>query len=164
MVDLKNDMKTYSSKDVAKRLSIEPVTVRKYSQMLEEEGYSFNKDEKGWRHYSEDDVKFLEYLCNLKSMGKSLEESVKHVATLYRSSLSIVQPAISLQEENILLEFIKAQHDFNQQILERLEAQENRQAERDQNLMKALRESQEVKRQLAATQQKRWWQFWKRAL
>ncbi|WP_445490006.1 hypothetical protein [Niallia sp. 03133] len=43
VIDLKNDIKTYSSKDVAKRLSIEPVTVRKYSQMLEDEGYSFNK-------------------------------------------------------------------------------------------------------------------------
>lgn len=62
MIDLKTDIKTYSSKDVAKRLSIEPVTVRKYSQMLEEHGYSFNKDEKGWRHYTEDDIRFLEYL------------------------------------------------------------------------------------------------------
>lgn len=158
---MKTDIKTYSSKDVAKRLSIEPVTVRKYSQMLEEQGYSFNKDEKGWRHYSEDDIRFLEYLCNMKATGKSLEESVKHVATLYRSSLSISQPDISLQSENVLLEFIRAQHDFNQQILERLEAQEKRQAERDENLMKALRESQEVKKQLAATNQKKWWQFWK---
>ncbi|WP_425265911.1 DUF3967 domain-containing protein [Anoxybacillus pushchinoensis] len=160
MIDLNSDTKTYSSKDVAKRLLIEPVTVRKYSQMLEVEGYSFNKDEKGWRHYRKDDVRFLEYLCNMKTMGKSLDESVKHVATLYRSSLSISQPDISLQGENILLEFIKAQHEFNQQILERLEAQEKRQAQRDENLMIALRESQEVKKQIAATQQKKWWKFW----
>lgn len=162
VIDLKSDTKTYSSKDVAKRLSIEPVTVRKYSQMLEEQGYSFKKDEKRWRHYSDNDIKFLEYLCNMKAMGKSLEESVKHVASLYQSSLSISQADISLQSEDILLEFIRSQHEFNKKILERLEAQEKRQTERDENLIKALRESQEVKKQIAATQQKKWWQFLKK--
>ncbi|WP_133141839.1 MerR family transcriptional regulator, partial [Clostridioides difficile] len=77
---MRNDL-YYSSKDVAKRLSIEPVTVRKYSQMLEEQGYSFKKDEKNWRQYSEDDVHFLEYICHLKEMGKSLDESIQHVAS-----------------------------------------------------------------------------------
>ena len=161
VIDLKNDIKTYSSKDVAKRLSIEPVTVRKYSQMLEEQGYFFNKDEKGWRHYTEDDIKFLEYLYNLKMMGKSLEESVKHVASLYQSNLSIAKNDISLQSEDILLEFIRSQNEFNQKILDRLEAQEKRQNERDENLIKALRETQETKKLIAATQQKKWWQFWK---
>lgn len=162
---MKSNIKTYSSKDVAKRLLIEPVTVRKYSQMLEEEGYSFTKDEKGWRHYSEDDIRFLEHLCTTKSMGKSLDESVKYVASLYRSSLSIAQPDTSLQAENVLFEFIKSQHEFNQKILERLEAQEKRQIERDENLVRALRESQEAKKQIAAAAtkatKKKWWHFWK---
>ncbi len=161
VIDLKSDTKTYSSKDVAKRLSIEPVTVRKYSQLLEEQGYSVYKDEKGWRYYTESDIRFLEYLCNMKSTGKSLEESVKHVASLYHSNLSILQPDISLHSEEVLLEFIKSQNDFNQKILKRLETQEKRQAERDEILLRALRESQEVKKQIAATQQKKWWKFWK---
>lgn len=157
---MENDTKIYSSKDVAKRLSIQPVTVRKYSQMLEYKEFSFKKDEKGWRQYSEDDIGYLEYLCNMKAMGKSLDEAVNHIATLYRSNLSIAKPAISLQE-NPLIEFIKAQNDFNQRILERLETSEKRQAERDQNLLKVLRETQEAKKQIAATKQKKWWGFWK---
>lgn len=32
--------------------------------------------------------------------------------------------------------------------------------ERDQNLLKALRETQEAEKQLAAAQQKKWWRFW----
>ncbi|WP_381658169.1 MerR family transcriptional regulator, partial [Streptomyces lydicus] len=78
-----------SSKDVAKHLGIEPVTVRKYASMLEEQGYSFNKDSKGWRLYTEDDVKTLEYLCTMtKINGHSLDETVKHIASLY---LSLIQ-------------------------------------------------------------------------
>ena len=141
-------------------LSIQPVTVRKYSQMLEEQGFSFEKDNNGWRQYSEDDIKYLEYLCNMKAMGKSLDQAVNHIATLYRSNLSIAQSAITLQEKNPLVEFIQAQQEFNQRISDRLEASEKRQIERDQNLLKAIKETQEVKKQLAATQQKKWWKFW----
>lgn len=157
---MQNNTKTYSSKDVAKRLSIQPVTIRKYSQMLEEQGYPFAKAENGWRQYSEDDIRFLEYLRDMKNMGRSLDESVQHIASLYRSNLTISPSAIPLHEKNPLIEFIQAQQEFNQKILERLEAQEKRQIERDQNLIKALRESQEAKKQIAATQQKKWWHLW----
>lgn len=71
-----------------------------------------------------------------------------------------LKAANSLQEKNPLVEFIQTQQEFNQRVLERLEASEKRQVERNQNLMIAIRETQEVKKQLAATQQKRWWNFW----
>lgn len=157
---MNRDLKVCSSKVVAKRLSLQPVTVRKYSQMLEEQGYVFAKDEKGWRLYSEDDIVSLQYLSNMRAAGRTLNESVDHVATLYRSNLSLSQSAISLQEQNSFAEFVQMQQAFNQKILERLEASENRQIERDQNLLKALRETQEVKR-LVLSKQKRWWEFWK---
>lgn len=147
----------YSAKDVAKRLLIEPVTVRKYSQMLEEQGFVFKKDEKNWRQYSDDDIHFLEYLCHLKKMGKSLDESVQHVASLYRSRLSIARTDISLQqeEENLLLQFMKSQEEFNKKILERMD-------NRDKNLMAAIKELQETKKQIAAAEPlKKWWKFWK---
>lgn len=136
---MNKDLKACSSKEVAERLSLQPVTVRKYSQMLEEQGYVFTKDDKGWRLYSEDDIVSLKYLSNMRAAGKSLSESVEYVATLYRSNLS-------LQGPNPLVEFVQMQQAFNQKILERLEASENRQIERDQNLLKALRETQEVKK------------------
>ena len=151
---MKNDTKTYSRKEVAKRLSVQPVTVRKYAQLLEEKGISFAKDEKGWREYSENNIQFLEYLRNMKSMGKSLEEAAERLATLYHMNLSIAQPAIPLQEENILVEFMKAQHEFNQKLIEQLNKIEERQNERDRNLMRVLRETQKTKKQLAAAHQK----------
>lgn len=158
---MENNTKVYSSKQVAQRLSVQPVTIRKYAQLLEEKGFAFSKDEKGWRQYSEENIQFLEYLCNMKSMGKSLEESAERVATLYRMNLSIAQPAIPLQEENMLVEFMKAQHDFNQNLMDHLNKIEQRQKERDQNLMQTLRESQETKKQMATAHRKKWWVLWK---
>ena len=157
---MQSDTMMYSSKVVAKRLSVQPVTLRKYAQLLEDKGVSFTKDEKGWRTYSEENISFLEYLCNMKTMGKSLEEAADHIAALYRANLSIAHPAIPLQEENSLTIFMKSQHEFNQKLVEQLERIEQRQIERDQQLMKAIRETQEVKKQLAATTQKKWWKFW----
>lgn len=162
MITIKPDTVLHSSKDVAKRLSIQPVTVRKYAQLLENKGVSFTKDEKGWRTYSEDNIRFLEYLCNLKLMGTSLETAAEHVATLYRSNLSIAQPAISLQEEYSITEFMKAQTEFNQKLVEQLERMEQQQIERDQKLLKTILETQETKKQLAVNaQQKKWWEIWK---
>ena len=54
---------------------------------------------------------------------------------------------------------MKAQHEFNQKLVEQLERIEQRQIERDQQLMKAIRETQEAKKQLAATQKKKWWKL-----
>jgi len=154
--------KTYSSSEVAKRLSIKPVTVRKYSQMLEEQGYSFQKDNNNWRQYNEDDIQYLKYISSMKAKGKSLDQAIQHIASLYHSNLTILQPDMSLQEpEKKLLNFIQQQEELNHKILDQLEAQERRQIERDQNLMRVLNELQETKRQIAATSQKRWWQFWK---
>lgn len=153
--------KYYSSKEVADRLSIQPVTVRKYSQLLEDKGYIFNRDEKDWRKYTENDLQALKHLINLKSDGKSVEECVEVVANLYHSNLSILSTDTTLQGENPLKEFMERQLEFNKKVLERLDQQEQRQAERDKNLMIALNQSLETQKQLAASQVKRkWWKFW----
>jgi len=155
--------KRYSSKEIAKRLLVEPVTVRKYSQMLEEKGYVFEKDEKGWRLYSDIDIRALEHLTTLRQRGLSVEESIDHIASLYHQNLSISQSDITLQkEESLLLAFMKRQEEINQKILERLEEQEKRQEQRDQNLLLTLKEVLEVKKQIAVTKQKKWWKFWKK--
>lgn len=161
VINVKKELKTYSSKEVAERLSIQPVTVRKYSQMLENQGFEFIRDDKGWRFYSDDNIVSMQYIVNMKAAGKSLNESIEHVATLYRSNLSLSSPALPLHEPNSMTEFIKVQHVFNQKVIERLEASEKRQIERDSNLMKAIRDTQEVKRQIAVSREKKWWKFWK---
>lgn len=156
---MNNDTTIYSSKDVAKRLSLQPVTVRKYSQLLEEHGYVFEKDEKGWRQYSEEHIASLEYLCTMKAMGKSLEESAQHIATLYRSNLALSKPAIPLQEANPLIELVQMQQEFNQKLLDRLETLEKNQIEREQHLLQAIQDTQDEKK-LIGKAQKKWWKIW----
>lgn len=155
---MKNDSAVFTSKQVAKHLSIEPVTIRKYSQMLEDKGYKYKKDENNWRQYTEDDIKYLEYLIKLKKEDKTLSESVDYIASLYRSNLNIANTDMSLQEENPLFQFIKKQEEFNKKLLQKLE-------ERDEQLMVAIQELQETRKQIAITEEKnkhkkKWWEFW----
>lgn len=53
-----------------------------------------------------------------------------------------------------LTEQQKQQQDFQKAVIQRID-------ERDQSLMTMIRETQETKKLIADTQQKKWWQFWK---
>jgi len=131
--------------------------------MLEKQGYEFKKDNNNWRQYSDDDIEYLKHILSMRKMGKSLDGSIEHIANLYRVNMSIRKPDIPIQEkENQLMEFMQNQQEFNREVLDKLETQEQRQNERDQNLIRVLNELQESKKQIAAKNQKRWWQFWKK--
>ena len=79
-------------------------------------------------------------------------EVVVAIQELDRIVAERVSELLKKHEENLkewLTEQQKQQQDF-QKI-----------DERDQNLMAMIRENQEIKKLIAATQQKKWWQFWK---
>ncbi|MFJ8119999.1 DUF3967 domain-containing protein [Bacillus mycoides] len=69
-----------------------------------------------------------------------------------------VSEQLKKHEENIkewLTEQQKQQQqDFQKAVIQRMD-------ERDQNLMTMIRETQKTKKLITATQQKKWWQFWK---
>lgn len=68
-----------------------------------------------------------------------------------------VSEQLKKHEKNLkewLTEQQKQQQDFQKAIVQRMD-------ERNQNLMTMIRETQETKKLIAATQQKKWWQFWK---
>lgn len=175
VIKVENTERLYSSKEVAQRLSIEAVTVRKYSQMLEKQECFFQKDDKNWRQYTENDIYFLRHVRDAKDFGKSLEESINYVAHLYRKHQEISQLDATtkgpqeelhgIQEElcnfqKELRSFINSQQEFNQQLLKMLEIQD-RQKERDRSLVFAINQSLETRKKVAAMKQKKWWQFWK---
>ncbi|MDC3422871.1 DUF3967 domain-containing protein, partial [Aquibacillus koreensis] len=73
-------------------------------------------------------------------------------------------PHHSARHSDLMEEFQKFQEQqqaFNLKMIDRLEKQEQRQAERDKNLMHVLNQTVETQKQLAAAEKKRWWQFWK---
>uniref|UniRef100_UPI0021B3D2FF MerR family transcriptional regulator n=1 Tax=Staphylococcus saprophyticus TaxID=29385 RepID=UPI0021B3D2FF len=122
-----------SSQDIANKLNVSSVTIRKYAAMLEKNDYNFARDTKGWRQYNESDLAAMEYIyTHSKLSGKSLEEVTKLVATLYRSNLSISDTATPLQDVNVA-DLIQRQEEFNRAILKRLEQFEEQQKKRDEN-------------------------------
>ncbi|KEK21586.1 DUF3967 domain-containing protein [Bacillus gaemokensis] len=84
-------------------------------------------------------------------------QGVVAVQELDRIVAERVSEQLKKHEENLkewLTEQQKQQQEFQKSILQKIN-------ERDQNLMTMIRETQETKKWIAATQQKKWWQFWK---
>ena len=163
--------KRYTSKEIAKRINIEPVTLRKYSIELEKRGMEFEKNENNWRLYSDIDLSYFRYLARLRDDGVSLEDAMTTVIDLYKSNLNIMPKKIEENDITIpdmralelqkVAEFMEEQRLFNQQILEKMTKAELRAQERDQLLLTAMKESLETRKQIAAAiEKKKWWQFW----
>ncbi|MCU5019641.1 DUF3967 domain-containing protein [Bacillus paranthracis] len=71
----------YTSNEVYSRLGVKGSTLRKYSDVLEREGYDVRKDSRGRREYTEFDVVLIEQLVELsKQDGMTLEKAAKMIA------------------------------------------------------------------------------------
>ncbi|MGG3693498.1 DUF3967 domain-containing protein [Heyndrickxia ginsengihumi] len=69
----------YATKDISNIVGIAPPTVRKYSQALEKAGYSFIKNENGFRIYFDKDI----FAFNeIKSMSKKSGMPVEKIAEM----------------------------------------------------------------------------------
>lgn len=71
----------YTSSEVYSRLGVSGSTLRKYSDVLEREGYDVRKDSRGRREYTEFDVVLIQQLVELsKQDGMTLEKAAKMIA------------------------------------------------------------------------------------
>lgn len=71
----------YTSNEVYSRLGVKGSTLRKYSDVLEREGYDVRKNSRGRREYTEFDVVLIEQLIELsKQDGMTLEKAAKMIA------------------------------------------------------------------------------------
>ncbi|PFE90873.1 hypothetical protein CN325_26315 [Bacillus thuringiensis] len=71
----------YTSNEVYGRLGVSSSTLRKYSDVLEREGYDVRKNSRGRREYTEFDVVLIEQLVELsKQDGMTLEKAAKMIA------------------------------------------------------------------------------------
>lgn len=150
-------------------------TVRKYSQLLEKQGYVFNRNVSGNRIFTEQDVKvFLEFKKVPKS-EKSVEEVALDIATKYIAKPDTSKEDVSdntqshqvferdmlvdlVEKVNVLTDMNEKQTKFNEELLKRLDQQQkyidDRMNERDKRLIESLRESKEERQallQIAAT-------------
>lgn len=161
----------YDTKNIAELFQIHASTVRKYCDFLEKDGYQFHKNQYGHRGFFDDDVIVLRKLIDYKGT-MALEKATKSVIAWKNgndiSGVAIDKKQYSTEYSNLLNEFKAFQEEqraFNQELVEQLKNQQHymdtRLEERDQNLMNAMKQNLETKKQLAATKQKKWWQFWK---
>ncbi|MGG3045827.1 DUF3967 domain-containing protein [Bacillus thuringiensis] len=202
-------MKTlYSPGDVAEQLGIQSSTLRKYADVLEKEGYTFIKNERGHRKYRESDVMVFRKIINLKSdTDMTLENATKQIVSWHQGvevlplerheveryeeldfNATPLQTMIQEQKEviekqNYLLEelnkrLVEQDQRFTQRESELLSAIQSIQDSqklivmnssedvaknqgRDEMLMQTIREVQEVKKMIAASKDKKWYEFWK---
>lgn len=171
----------YDTTSVSKILGVQESTLRKYCALMQKFNYEFNKNTVGHRIFYKKDVEVIKKIVDLKNSGSlTLSESVKAILESDIDDIvdvSAVEP-ISNSNYNKLLEefdtFKNEQQQFNQQLLEILQKQQdyikNSIEERDNKLTFALKESMEIRRQLAAAEEEKkieekkkklWWQFWK---
>lgn len=202
-------MKTlYSPSDVAEQLGIQSSTLRKYADVLEKEGYTFIKNERGHRKYRESDLMVFRKVITLKDdTNMTLENATKQIISWYQGVevLPLERHEIERYEEpdfnattlQTMIEdqkvVIEKQNDLLQELTKRLVEQDQRFTQReselisvigtlresqsliamnisediaknqsyDEMLMQTIREVQEVKKMIAASNEKKWYQFWR---
>ncbi|MBO1583330.1 DUF3967 domain-containing protein [Bacillus sp. XF8] len=202
-------MKTlYSPGDVAEQLGIQSSTLRKYADVLEKEGYTFIKNERGHRKYRESDVMVFRKVINLKKdTDMTLENATKQIVSWHQGVevLPLERHEIERYEEPDFnattlqtmiqdqKEIIEKQNELLQELTKRLTEQDQRFIQResellsaiqttqksqaliatnisedmaknqgrDEILMQTIKEVQEVKKMIAASKDKKWYEFWK---
>lgn len=202
-------MKTlYSPGEVAEQLGIQSSTLRKYADVLEKEGYTFIKNERGHRKYRESDVMVFRKVINLKNdTDMTLENATKQIVSWHQGvevlplerheieryeepDFNATTVQTMLQDQNEIIEkqnellhelnkrLVEQDHRFAQRESELLSAIETIQESqtliatntsgdvaknqgRDEMLMQTIREVQEVKKMIAASKDKKWYEFWK---
>jgi transposase-like protein len=159
--------KAYWNNEVAKRLEISDSTLRRWCIQLESKGYTFIKGENDSRAFTVHDLEALTLFKQLVKVERKTKETASEKVVERYAARDVTPP---MQGENIglksmhleekieemsrHLEEIKSQldkqMDFNKRLVERI----------DQQNLNHIRELQETKKQIAATEKKVWWKFW----
>jgi len=173
---------------VAKRLKVSPSTVKKYYLLIESYNcYAFKRDERERVIFDDYDVRLLQRLVELKSMPQvTLEDACKLLLeeeglTVKNTDMTVITPGSDdlkvllkelkdtvelqqkqLQNQNEQITKLTSLLESQQKLLDYSSAIEKQQViDRDQAVMTVMRELQEVKQIVAASNEKKWYQFWK---
>ncbi|PFO55105.1 DNA-binding protein [Bacillus cereus] len=158
-------MKTlYSPSDVAEQLGIQSSTLRKYADVLEKEGYTFIKNERGHRKYRESDVMVFRRVINLKNdTDMTLENATKQIVSWHQGvevlplerhdveryeepNFNAIPLQTMIQEQK---EIIEKQNDLLQELTKRLMDQDERFIQRELELLNAIQSIQDSQKFIA---------------
>jgi DNA-binding transcriptional MerR regulator len=166
-------MKEYSTKDIANIVGIATPTVRKYSQALEKAGYTFIKNDQGFRIFTDKDIQIFERMKEMSNdtgmpvdrIASMLVNEQKNevsdpirieseVATPLENELKIIDESdidrIDRQYEALLKEI----QELKQMLIAQQKYIDERLNKRDEMLLKSIRALQEQKRAMIEETQK----------
>lgn len=177
----------YSPSDVQELLGIDRNTLRKYATLLEGHDYHIQRNHRGHRSYFEKDINTLRQLIELsKKKGMTLEQSVKEVISSFSEENKTTRAS---DEESVkctnerkcnhdeLLERIQHLEQLNVDLIKLLKEKAIREAYLEEKVNQILKYvepiaeqleterykkiEEETRKQIAATNQKIWWKWWK---
>jgi DNA-binding transcriptional MerR regulator len=166
-------MKEYSTKDIANIVGIATPTVRKYSQALEKAGYTFIKNDQGFRIFTDKDIQIFERMKEMSNdtgmpvdrIASMLVSEQKNdasdpirieseVATPLENELKMIDESdigrIDRQYEALLKEI----QELKQMLIAQQKYIDERLNKRDEMLLKSIRALQEQKRAMIEETQK----------
>jgi DNA-binding transcriptional MerR regulator len=146
----------YSPGEAIATLKIKESTLRKYAELFEKYGHSFNKNTQGHRGYTDSDVMLLKRVIETKNKpGMTLEAAVKSVVSVTKNESVAVTDTkdIALHEQHSkdiaeLKETVSKQTEVIRELMKRLEERDRQKDERDKLLMEGIRQLQEQKQEL----------------
>ncbi|WP_255211292.1 DUF3967 domain-containing protein [Geobacillus zalihae] len=166
-------MKEYSTKDIANIVGIATPTVRKYAQALEKAGYTFIKNDQGFRIFTDKDIQIFERMKEMSNdtgmpvdrIASMLVSEQKNdasdpirieseVATLLENELKMIDESdigrIDRQYEALLKEI----QELKQIVIAQQKYIDERLNKRDELLLQSIRALQEQKRAMIEGTQK----------
>ncbi|RAS72764.1 DUF3967 domain-containing protein [Priestia endophytica] len=160
---------TYFGSEVASTLKIGSSTLRKYSLALEEQGYIFDRGMNNSRIFYQKDVAMIQRIMNaMNKKNITLEQAIKLAISSVPEDIVATAVMDKQTESSIdvaMLERLERLEKINLELVKRLEEQQRmlqeRDTKRDEQLITVLREVQESKQLIAATKDKKWWEFWR---
>lgn len=162
------------TKEIAAILNVQPVTVRKYAQALESAGYIFERIDGKNREYNDTDVTAFKDLVTIcKRSGMTLESgagliAAKRIKDFQENEKEKIVSVVEVETENNryneMINVMKEMSIRNDQQAEQLERLHKRMDGQNANLSVILREMTDTRRMVAAMNEKKWWQFWKKDL
>lgn len=155
----------YWGKEIAQILQIGDSTLRKWCLALENQGYEFMRGQHNSRAFVERDLLILRRMRELiQTKGITLEtaseivisrmnqsEGTRPVPEENKEEEQVFSVVPSVRQNELLLEILERQERLEQQNKQLIAQLEERDRNRDKQLMEALRESQETKKLLVAT-------------
>lgn len=163
--------RAYQTSEVATMLDLAVPTVRKYSQILENKGYTFLRGKGTGQHqarlFIEKDIKALRYLKDIREKGNMTVDQATSIV-IERFGKGAIQPIRSNDIQHIddsdkryneLKELMQQQSELIQGLTDKVDKQQEyineRLKERDRLLMQSINEMLDSKKQIEAPAEKK---------